>query len=220
MLRLYAVGMENVIYTVGHSNQDVASFVERLNQHGITAIADVRSAPYSQFCPQFNREPLAMALSEVGIAYVDLGREFGARRIEPECYVDGRVHFLIAASTSGFRQGILRVLRGLQDYRIALMCAEKEPLGCHRMALVGRALSGGFQQIGPPDSEPLVSESGPLPIEVRHILDDGTCETHAATESRLLQEYGFPERDLFRTRSELLADAYERHEEKTSYRTS
>ncbi|HTI98943.1 MAG TPA: DUF488 domain-containing protein, partial [Dongiaceae bacterium] len=57
-----------------------------LKQHSIQAIADVRSSPYSQYNPHFNRELLQKALLEHGISYVFLGQELGARRSERECY--------------------------------------------------------------------------------------------------------------------------------------
>jgi hypothetical protein len=79
------------LFTIGHSTHSWEKFLELLRQHRIETVADVRSSPYSQFNPHFNREPLQLALRQQGISYVFLGEELGARRSEPECYVNGRV---------------------------------------------------------------------------------------------------------------------------------
>jgi hypothetical protein len=97
-----------------------------------------------------------------------------------------------------FRQGIERVRRGADEHRIALMCAEKEPLECHRTLLVARALD----------------EQG---VEVTHILGDGRLESHQAAMDRLLEVTGMPRDDLFRSRGELIAEALKRQEEKVAY---
>ncbi len=67
--------MTRVVYTIGHSNGTTERLLALLNQHGITAVADVRSQPYSRFNPQFNRETLLGELKTAGIGYVFLGQE-------------------------------------------------------------------------------------------------------------------------------------------------
>ena len=47
------------LYTIGHSNHPIESFIALLTSNGITAIADVRSRPYSRRHPQFNKDRLA-----------------------------------------------------------------------------------------------------------------------------------------------------------------
>src|SRR5439155_1421893 len=71
------------LFTVGHSNGPVEALIRLLEMHRITAIADVRSSPYSRYAPQFNREALHPLLTASGIQYVYLGAELGARRSEP-----------------------------------------------------------------------------------------------------------------------------------------
>jgi hypothetical protein len=46
---------ERIVYTVGHSTHAIEPFIGLLSRHGITAVADVRSSPYSRRNPQFNR---------------------------------------------------------------------------------------------------------------------------------------------------------------------
>ena len=117
-------------YTIGHSNHSIGQFIGLLRQHGITAIMDVRSAPYSRYHPQYNKDTLADSLEKEGINYVFLGKELGARPDDPTCYENGRVDFGRLAERKEFKSGLERVLQGCEKYRIALMCAEKEPLGC------------------------------------------------------------------------------------------
>ena len=107
------------IYTVGHSNHTSEAFVTLLRTHGVTALADVRSAPYSRFNLQFNRETLARALEAQGIRYVFLGRELGARPDDPGCYEEGRVRYARLARTALFRRGLDRVADGAHRHRLA-----------------------------------------------------------------------------------------------------
>ena len=129
------------VFTIGHSNHSPEAFLALLSNHGVTAVADVRSAPFSRFCPQFNRDPLRAALNERGIRYTFLGQELGGRSADPSHYRDGRIRYELVARTSRFRDGVDRVVAGAARYRIALMCAEKEPLDCHRTLLVAPALA-------------------------------------------------------------------------------
>ena len=92
-----------MIYTVGHSNHPIEQFIGLLQPHGITAIADVRSTPYSRFNPQFRREKLQAALASAGIQYVFLGQELGARSEDPAVYdATGRVSYALLAKTEPF----------------------------------------------------------------------------------------------------------------------
>src|SRR5271168_4385774 len=110
------------IFTVGHSNHPIEKFLVLLQQHEITAIADVRSVPYSRRHPQFNSKALAVCLDAHSVAYVSLGKELGARSEDPACYdKDGRVQYRLLTQTPLFNQGIERVLTGAQRYRVALM---------------------------------------------------------------------------------------------------
>lgn len=186
------------VLSIGHSTHSIEAFVGLLLQHEVAALADVRSAPFSRFNPQFNRDALERSLKAHGIKYVFLGRELGARSDDRSCYENGRVLYARLARTELFRSGLERVMRGAQDRRIALVCAEKEPLECHRTLLVARALD----------------EEG---VTVDHILADGRLEVHGDAMVRLLDLVGLPREDLFRSRSELIAQALARQEEKVAY---
>lgn len=186
------------IFTVGHSTHSLERFIDLLQKAGITATADVRSSPYSRFNPQFNREVLEKRLKEQGIAYVFLGRELGARSDDPSCYEKGRVRYDRLARTEVFQIGLQRVRKGAESHRIALMCAEKEPLECHRTLLVSRALEAQG-------------------VSVSHILADGRLESHSAAMERLLGVVGLSKTDLFRSKDELIDAACAIQEERIAY---
>lgn len=188
----------HTVFTIGHSTHTIEVFVELLRRHQVTALADVRSAPFSRFNPQFNKEELERNLKSNGIKYVFLGRELGARSDDRSCYDNGRVQYSRLARTELFRGGIERVMLGANEHRIALMCAEKEPLECHRTLLVARALDE-------------------LGVPVNHILADGRLESQADAMLRLLDLVRLPREDLFRSRQELIAEAIAKQEERVAY---
>lgn len=187
-----------IIYTAGHSTHMIEKFLDLLERNDVTAIADVRSRPFSRHNPQFNKDTLSAELKKRGIVYVFVGKELGARSDDPSCYEGGKVRYGRLAKTSVFKAGIERVLSGAQKYRIALMCAEKEPLDCHRTLLVSRAL----EQRG---------------VSIVHILADGSTEAQTQTMSRLLDLVGLPQVDMFRSHDELVAMACELREERIAY---
>lgn len=190
--------MDRQVFTIGHSNQEFAQLLALLRLHGITAVGDVRSQPYSRRYPQFSREPLEKSLREEGIAYVFLGKELGARSDDPRNYENGSVKYERLAKTELFQSGLDRVERGMETHRLALLCAEKEPLNCHRFALVSRELA----------------RRG---VPVFHILEDGRAEPHEEAVSRMLRLLHLAEADLFRSRNEIVASAYQIHGDKIAY---
>ena len=176
------------VLTIGHSTHAIGAFLALLRLHQVTAVADVRSAPYSRFNPQYRRGRLSDALEAEGIRYFYLGRELGGRTEDPACYEDGRIRYDRVAATELFKSGLARVVRGSAKHRIALMCAEKEPIDCHRALLVSRALE----------------ERG---VAVAHVHADGRLESHHAAMDRLLDVLNLPREDLYRSRAELIATA-------------
>ena len=178
------------ILTVGHSNHPLDDFLALLTKHRVAVVADVRSVPWSRFNPHFGREALAAALAARGIDYDHLGRELGGRPDDSACRdEDGRVDYERVAATRRFRDGLARVTSRAAERRVALMCAEKEPLDCHRTLLVAPALDGeGFR--------------------VEHVLADGGLESHGAAMDRLMASFDLdPDGDLFRSRDETVARA-------------
>jgi len=130
------------------------------------------------------------------------GKDFFAVGGEEECcYLDGQARYELVAKTSAFHDGIMRVLKGVKKYRLALMCAEKDPITCHRTILVCRHLRGkGFS--------------------IQHILSDGKLESHEELEERMLEMLGKSQPSLFASREQLVEQAYEEQGGKIAYRQS
>jgi uncharacterized protein (DUF488 family) len=177
------------LFTIGHSTHPIERFIALLTRHGISALGDVRSYPRSRFNPQFNRDRLVGALEAERIGYVFLGDALGGKRDDPA----ERDYAKMAAAAS-FQAGLERVREGAVRHRVALMCAEKDPLDCHRFVLICRHLRRD--------------------LEIRHILADGALEAQAATEDRLLAATGLaPEATpslLDDSRAERLERAYDK----------
>jgi uncharacterized protein (DUF488 family) len=186
------------VMTIGHSTHSLDEFVALLQKHDVTAVADVRSNPFSRHMPHFNQSSLRTALPKCGIRYAFLGRELGARSNDRDCYVDGRVQYARIARTGLFREGIDRLLIGAKTERIALMCAEKDPLDCHRTLLVARNL---------------VDEG----VEVVHILADGEAESHDEAMLRLLEKLGMQQASLLGSAEDLIQEALAKQEQRIAY---
>jgi uncharacterized protein (DUF488 family) len=166
------------LFTIGHSNHPITHFLTLLRQHRIEVLADVRSMPFSRFNPQFNRERLGASLREAGIRYEFLGAELGARTKDPELLEGGTVSYAKIARTMAFQHGLAHLLKAAGERRVAMMCAEKEPLQCHRTLLVGR-------------------EAERAGASVTHILADGSLEENRHAMERLAARTKVPQGDLF-----------------------
>jgi len=188
-----------MIFSIGHSNHDYEAFLALLRSAGIGTIADVRSVPYSRRVPHFNLQRLSGQLERDGIGYCYVGQELGGRPNDPELFRDGRADYERMAARPSFAHGLMLLLSHAPS-RTAMLCSERDPLDCHRCLLVGRALAAGGVRVG-------------------HIRHDGTIESHASTERRLLEVPDAQERDLFTTgQDERLAAAYRRRARAVAYR--
>jgi uncharacterized protein (DUF488 family) len=176
------------LLTIGHSNLPAERFMTLVQDAGVTAIADVRSVPFSRRFPWFSSSKLAARLQGADIAYLPFGDALGGRPRDPALYCDGVADYEKIAATTQFRAGLDCLDEAKGRFRLCLMCAEREPLDCHRCLLIARALA----------------ERG---LALGHILVDGTIEPHAATEDRLLGRAGRSD-DLFGGRAARLAQAH------------
>ena len=177
-----------MIWTIGHSNHSARRFVDLLQGAGIDCVADVRSTPFSRRNPQFSQKALTASLKDVGIEYWFLGDALGARPKDPECYEGGKASYTRIAATPAFQEAIQELIDESHAKRIALMCAEKEPLDCHRTILVGRALAQ-------------------RDTELAHVHADGRIESQDELEQRLLH-LAKEQVDLLSSRDAALARAY------------
>jgi uncharacterized protein (DUF488 family) len=129
------------VYTIGHSNHSMETFLGLLKSQEIEVLIDTRSSPFSRYSPQFNRDDLKAALQVARIKYGFYGRYLGGRPDDEDFYDEmGRVDYAQVAKSFLFNEGLERLLRGIETYRTALLCSEENPSICHRRLLVARVL--------------------------------------------------------------------------------
>lgn len=193
--------MDSELFTIGYSPHILDSFLRILKKYQITAVADVRSSPYSKYKPEFNKENFSKFLKRHQIAYVFLGDFCGARVDDASCYVNGKVDYALVAEKPKFKEGLKRIMDGLEKFRIALMCSEKDPITCHRTILICRNLM-------------------PVGTTIKHIMSNGRVEAHKSSEQRLLKLFNLNHPEMFRSEEERLNEAYSRQGEEIAYETS
>jgi uncharacterized protein (DUF488 family) len=187
------------LFSIGHSNIAADRFLALLQTAGVDVIADVRSVPASRRFPWFSKASLAARLAAAGIGYQAMGDTLGGRPRDESLYRNGAADYEAMAMQDEFRRGLDGLIDTAARSRICLMCAEREPLDCHRCLLVARQLA----------------ERG---LAVGHILHDGSIERQAATEQRLLA-LDDSDCDLFATgQHERLAAAYRRRAHAVAFR--
>lgn len=186
------------ILTLGHSTHSLERFFELLKRSAVTAIADVRSSPWSRHNPQFNRSELKSSLRSVGIDYRFYGKQLGGRPSDPSLFHGSTADYEAMARTKEFGDGLNMVLAGAAKHQIALMCSEHDPLDCHRCLLVGRSLA----------------ERGAV---VGHILSNAEIISQQKIEEKLLAMSGRSTDDFFVPRPEQLSAAYRDRSLKVAY---
>jgi uncharacterized protein (DUF488 family) len=196
--------MAGLLFTVGHSAADFSAFLNLLRGSSISLLIDVRSRPQSPRFPHFDRIELEQALPAAGIRYLFLGEELGGRPDDPKVYRnDGLVDYRARRKSAGFRMGVERIQMELEQHDVALMCAEEDPLTCHRFLMICPELT----QLG---------------IEPAHIRKGGIIESQHDAEDRLLNAQGFGDvatGSLFSSdRAASLEEAYIAQAEKCAFR--
>lgn len=191
-------------FTVGHSNLEFAQFAKLLKDCRAELLVDVRSRPQSGRFPQFSQPAFEKLLEAEGIPYLFLGEELGGRPDDPDAYrPDGVVDYRRRRKSYAFRSGLDRVLGELELRPLALMCAEEDPLECHRFLMIC----------------PELVASGIQPV---HIRRGSQIETQEAAETRLLESNGFADvaaNTLFPdARADALEKAYDLQAAKFAFR--
>ena len=164
-----------VVYTIGYSGFSVQEMQHRLREYGFKdgngAVIDVRSTPWSARFSQYNKEVLPQVLAKHGIRYRSYALEFGARPDDEALYIDERADFELMAKSQPFLDGMAKLKKGMEmGYRFCLMCAEIQPIDCHRALLVSRA----FRDTG---------------HKIIHILPNGGCMTQEDLDEELLANH-------------------------------
>ena len=192
------------VYTIGHSNLSLPLFVHALRLYEVNCVMDVRSRPQSGRFPHFSQPDFELGLRDAGIRYIFGGDELGGRPEDPKAYrADGLVNYSARRKARGFQAGIEHVLNEAKSSTLALVCAEEDPLECHRFLMIC----------------PELKTAGVAPL---HIRRDGKVETQREAEDRLLAAVHFQDvapGSLFSgDRESVLEDAYQAHAEKHAFR--
>jgi len=196
--------MSHKLFTIGHSAAQLSVFLTALKQSDVNLLIDVRSRPRSRRFPHFDQIELEEALRMTGFRYLFLGEELGGRPEDPKAYgTDGIVDYAKWRKSRAFQAGVERVLQELAAGDLALMCAEEDPLNCHRFLMI---------------CPELVS----LGLEPLHIRKGGAIETQQEAEDRLLQMQhlgAIAGASLFSTeRESALESAYSEQAKKCAFR--
>jgi uncharacterized protein (DUF488 family) len=140
--QMTAAQQDLLIHTIGHSSHEPGEFIALLSRHAIELVVDVRSQPYSQWTPQFNRETLAAGLQPAGVAYHYLGDKLGGRPSDTSLYQPGkeRPDYERLAQTEVYLEGIAVLLGLAAGQRLAVMCSEGDHRHCHRYLLIAQTL--------------------------------------------------------------------------------
>lgn len=154
------------IYTIGHSNHPLETFLALAEEHRIELVIDVRSSPYSGYVVEFNKEPIQNHLRSRGIDYLFLGNLLGGRPEGEQFYdPEGYVLYDRLAQSPRFQEGVKRLLGAINGRRAALLCGEEDPTDCHRRRLIGRVL-------------------GDRGLRLTHIRGDGSGESEEQVAER------------------------------------
>ncbi|MCA1832443.1 MAG: DUF488 family protein [Actinomycetota bacterium] len=164
--------MSREIFSIGHSTHTLEKFVELAQMHGITVLADVRTAPRSRRVPHFNSEFFGASLAQRGIAYRPMPALGGLRRPDPGSKnlgwkVPGFRAYADYMQTPAFEESLAELVAVAEERTTAYMCAEGLWWKCHRR-LISDALSvRGWT--------------------VRHILSDGKMVDHVLPEFAVIE---------------------------------
>lgn len=139
------------IFTVGHSNHDLAVFIAIIRAANIQAIIDVRSFPRSRTNPQFNTDALddALALHQIDYSHWP---DLGGRRNRQDDVHDRTNGFWTNRSfhnyadyalSAQFQLALDRLVTFASDRRPALMCSEAVWWRCHRRIITDYLIARG-----------------------------------------------------------------------------
>ena len=116
------------LFSCGHSNKPIATFLGVLKKHKIEVLADVRTIPISRFCPHFNKNALQSELAKANIKYLYRGQNLGGRGVN-----------------AGYEEAIDELVgMAKKGARVAVMCSAGDYHTCHRYS----TLTPSFEERG------------------------------------------------------------------------
>jgi uncharacterized protein (DUF488 family) len=122
------------IYTIGHGQLSWEEFRRLLAPRLVEMLVDVRSFPYVQDAPWFNRDRLEQEARKCGWEYMWLGNQLGPLT------EDGRVDNVAKEREGRYRQGVQQLLALAGERIVCLVGAQPDPLASHRHQLIGQTL--------------------------------------------------------------------------------
>jgi len=114
-----------MLYTIGHSNQTANDLINKLVQHKIEVVYDVRSVPYSKYTPQFNRQSIEKEIRSAGIDYKwrkDLGG------------LDDNI------PNEVYQKALSEVVEESERKNVVVMCSEGDYKKCHRWSKIAKSV--------------------------------------------------------------------------------
>lgn len=195
----------NEIFTIGYSGFTPEIFICNLKKYSINCLVDVRSVPHSKYFREYDKNNLSRILQENKIIYRSYAEEFGARQTDKNFFTNGVLDFEKYSAGEKFLSGINKIVRGMKlGYKFVLMCAEKNPVNCHRNILVARK----FYELG---------------FIVKNILADGNFITQSEIEKILSDKYFYDRNqlNLFEkiTDAEIIRESYRKQNFEIAYRS-
>lgn len=188
------------IYTIGYATKNITEFLSQLKRHNITAVADVRSVPFSKIFIDYHQHNIQLHLAEAGIRYAYLGEELGPRSKDDDHYDKRQINFSKLSKSQLFAKGLQRLSKSYdKGFKVALMCAEKDPANCHRSLLIAYHMQSVESQ-----------------WDVNHINHDGEIEKQEELETRLVRLHGIKQ-DMFTDATQQKREAYERQCAEVNY---
>ncbi len=164
------------LYTIGHSDRDIDTFVAILRAFSIRGVVDIRARPTSRRCPQYCGERLRDDLLQARIHYHWAGKRLGGFRPESSKSTHSALRsaalraYADHMQSEEFRFGIADVLTRASDDPVAVLCSERRPENCHRLLV----------------ADYLVAVAG---LCVQHIIGlDESCEHRLSPSIRCLAD--------------------------------
>lgn len=124
------------LYTIGYCRFSPEEMLAIFNESQIKAVIDVRATPYSRAFPMYNREAIKKFFNGNGLYYLSFATEFGGRLTPEKDSVGSAERYDYLRNSQDFKKGCERLHEGLMKFNVCLMCAQKDPITCHRSILI------------------------------------------------------------------------------------
>lgn len=139
------------IFTVGHSNLELAEFVRLLEAAGVQSVIDVRKLTGSKKYPWFNDDSLAEHLPARGITYGKSAGLAGRRNVSKTVPFDVNANwqnrsfhnYADHALGQEFAGALAELRRRAAETPTAIMCSEAVWWRCHRRIIADHLLAHG-----------------------------------------------------------------------------